>query len=427
MSFRETQDPRHLGWASGFLGLAALARNDGLILFPIFLFLAVLFAWKQPRWWAALLGALAPFAVLVGGYILLQGAVTGDFSLGTLERTYLNFEAGQEAIYAGTGALNPVTEARLEARRVFGTPEENNYSVFQAIRRNPSVYLERVRAVTLGLPRRLLQAYGIRFAALLALLVGRGVLALIRQRDFALLAALLLWPVHLVTGFVITIFRHGHLQFPYYIIFALAAIGLTALLANLTARRERLVWTAALLALAAYGVLGDKLAIYYGAALFLAALWVAYAVKTRWAPGPTGAPLAALILLAAGLIIRGNFPSPYFPALGEGAKEQAAVYMSANLPPAAKVAAGSPGVVWMARMTYANLTSPDVPRDKDSAEFLAWMIQQDIQAVYVDHSLYNSNPFIWDLLKPEIGEGLERVFVGDEGDIQVLVVKPVEP
>jgi hypothetical protein len=78
-------------------------------------------------------------------------------------------------------------------------------------------------------------------------------------------------------------------------------------------------------------------------------------------------------------------------------------------------------------MKYANLTSPDVPREKDSDEFLAWMIQQDIEAVYVDHSLYNSNPFIWDLLKPQIGQGLERVFVGDEGDIQVLIVKPDAP
>jgi hypothetical protein len=386
-----------------------------------------LFIWKQPGWWTSLLQAVVPFTALVGGYILLQGAVTGDFGLGTLERTYLNFEAGQESIYAGTGALNPVIEARLEARRVFGTPEENNYSVFQAIRRDPGVYLQRVRAVTLGLPRRLLQAYGIRFAALLALLAGRGALALIRRRDFALLAAFLLWPAHLVTGFVITIFRHGHLQFPYYIVFALAAVGLSALLTNLEARRERLAWTGALFTLTVYGVLGDKLAIYYGAALFLAAVWVAFAVKTRWAPEPSGAPVAALILLAAGLIIRGNFPSPYFPSLGEGAKEQAAVSMSTHLPPAAKVAAGSPGVVWTARMTYANLTSPDVPRNKDSAEFLAWMIQQDIQAVYVDHSLYNNNPFIWDLIKPQIGEGLERVFVGDEGDIQVLIVKQAGP
>ena len=395
--------------------------------FPIFLVLVVIFSWGQPKWWKSLLAGLAPFIVLVGGYVLLQGAVTGETGLGTLKRTYLNFEAGQESIYAGTGALNPVVEARLEARRIFGTAEENNNSVFQAIRRNPGVYLQRVRAVTLGLPRRLLDAYGLRFAALLFLLAGRGVLALIRRRDFALLAAFLLWPVHLATGFLITIFRLGHLQFPYYIVFGLAAIGLTALLANLADRRERLGWTIALLSLSAYSLLADKLAIYYGAALLLVGIWVAYALTVARGERSAGAPVAALVILAAGLVIRGNFPSPYFPSLGEGAKEQAAVYMSEHLPPTSKVAAGSPGVVWMARMKYANLTSPDVPREKDSDEFLAWMIQQDIEAVYVDHSLYNSNPFIWDLLKPQIGQGLERVFVGDEGDIQVLIVKPDAP
>ncbi len=422
----ENGDPpstrRHLLLASAFLGLAALARNDGLVLFLIFIILVLALSLRRPRWWAALLYGLAPFLLLVGGYVLVFGLRTGDFSLGTAERTYLNFEAGHQSIYAGTGALNPVIESRLEAQRIFGSGEENDYSVLRAVRRNPAVYLQRVLAVTRELPRRLLQAYGIRFAAVLFLLAGRGLLALARRRQYALLAILALWPAHLATGFVITIFREGHLAFPYYVVFALAAIGLQQLLANRQDRREIIFWTAALLGLSAYGIWGEKLAVYYGAAVFLAALGVIWlAARQQTAAGASTAP-ALFILLCAGLVIRGGFPTPTFPAVQETAKAQASLYLAENLAPGTKVAAGAPGVVWSARMTYASLTSPDVPQDKSAAEFLDWMVRQDIRAIYVDHSLYNTNPFLWDLIKARIGDGIERVFTADDGDIQVLVI-----
>jgi hypothetical protein len=413
---------RHLLLASTFLGLAALARNDGLVLFIIFIFLVLLLNLRRPRWWAALFHGSIPFLLLVGGYVLVYGLATGDFSLGTAERTYLNFEAGQQSIYAGTGALSPVVESRLEAQRIFGTGKENNYSILRAIRRNPQVYLHRVLAVTKELPTRLLRAYGIRFAALLFLLAGRGLLGLARRRQYALLAILALWPAHLATGFVITIFREGHLAFPFYVVYALAAIGLHELLANLQDRREVYFWTAALLGLSAYGIWGNKLAVYYGAAVFLVGLGVIWLIAQR--PNVVGPLRTAtlFILLCAGLVIRGGFPTPSFPALRETAKAQASLYMIEHLAPGTKVAAGSPGVVWSARMTYASLTSPDVPQNKSSAEFLDWMIRQDIRAIYVDHSLYNTNPFLWDLIKGQLGQGIERVFAADDGDIQVLIL-----
>ncbi len=419
---RSTTSRRQLMLASGFLGLAALARNDGLVLFAIFLFLVLLLNLRRPRWWAAVLTGAFPFLLLVGGYVLVYGVATGNFSLGTAERTYLNFEAGQQSIYAGTGALSPVIEARLEAQRIFGTGAENGYSVFRAIRRNPQVYLQRVLAVTRELPTRLLRAYGIRFAALLFLLAARGLFGLVRRRQYTLLAILALWPAHLVTGFVITIFREGHLAFPFYVVFALAAIGLHELLANRQDRREIIFWTAALIGLSVYGVWGNKLAVYYGAAVFLVALAVVW-LAARSQRGAGWNPTAALfILLCAGLVIRGGFPTPRIPAIRSTAKAQASLYMADHLAPGTKVAAGSPGVVWSARMTYASLTSPDVPQDKSSAEFLDWMVRQDIRAIYVDHSLYNTNPFLWDLIKAEIGQGIERVFSADDGDIQVLMI-----
>ncbi len=420
LGYFEEGERRHLWQASMFMGLAALSRNDGLVLFVLLAALALFAAARYRALIRALVPTLLPFLGLVGGYVLLYGSVTGNYDMGTVRRTYDNFEAGHQVIYAGTGALNAVVESKLESQRVFGSGEENNYSVLRAIQRNPQVYLQRLLAVSRTLPRTLLEAYGIRFAALLLLLAVRGAVTLVRDRAYLLLGALVLWPLHLATGFVITLFRPGHLQFPYYAVFSLAAVGLGSLARGLDSGRERYVWYAALGALTVYGLVDNKLAIYYGAVVFLVAVMAA--VVLRWGAENRQVPLF-LTFLAAGLVIHGNFPAPKVRTLGQEAREQAVVFMTENLPQGTKVAAGAPGVVWSARMTYSGLASKDVPSDKNPEEFLDWMVRQNIKAVYVDHSLYNSNPLIWGLIKENLGQGVERVFSADQGDIQVLLIE----
>jgi hypothetical protein len=424
LCFYNTLKGKHLWLGSLFLGLAALARNDGLALFPIFLLVSFAISWRKVHWARVILPSLVPFIGLVGGYILLYGLATGDFRPGTVERTYDNFESGHQAIFSGTGNINPTVEARLEARRIFGTPEENRYSVINAIRRNPRIYLQRVWAVTKGMPQALLQAYGIRFAALLFLLGARGVVELICRKKWLLLAMLSLWPVHLVSGFVITIFRQGHLQFPFYVVYVLASIGLTAVLEGLSNRRERYFWYLTLGGLTLYGLIDTKLAIYYGAAIFIISLWVIHTVRSRFGQLEAFKPVPLLLLLAAGLIIRGNFPSPKVRTLGDDAAEQAVVYMIDHIEPGSRVAAGTPGVVWSAKMTFMGLASTDVPTNRTPIEFLDWMRSQDIQAIYVDRSLYNNNPLIWNSIEAQIGNGIERVFTADRGNVQVLFVSP---
>ncbi len=417
---------KHLWAASAFMGLAALARNDGLFLFII---MACLACWLSTRRQRDLRGLLAgffpavlPFAAIVGGYVLLYGLRTGNFSPGTAQRTYDNFEAGQQSVYAGTGELNPVTESKLEARRLFGTPQENGYSVFAAIRRNPGAYFQRLKVAIKALPNTLLHAYGIRFAALFLLLALRGILALFRQRQFTLLAILCLWPAHLASGFVITLFREGHLLFPFYIVLALSAIGLTAVLTN-PSRREQAAWLAILLGLAILGLGSNKLAIFYGAGVaFLglgAALWA-----REHLPAGSGLAIPALILLGAGLVIHGEYPSPAIPTLGSDPREQGIVYLADHFPADTKIAGGSCGVAWMAKMRCFNLASEDVPTDRSPEKFLDWMRVQNVGVVFVDTSLSSDNPRLWELIDSQIGSGLTRVFSAGEGDIQVLVMQP---
>ncbi|MGH2581342.1 MAG: hypothetical protein ACRDFQ_00425 [Anaerolineales bacterium] len=69
LAYRNHGELRHLAWASLFVGMAGLARNDGLILFLIFLALTLLLNLNsKPRWrWLAYAGL--PFVILIAGYI----------------------------------------------------------------------------------------------------------------------------------------------------------------------------------------------------------------------------------------------------------------------------------------------------------------------------------------------------------------------
>lgn len=425
LGFHQDQAIRHLWAASLFMGLAAMARNDGLVLFVIFVFLALILSRRSKRWWLALTASVIPCVALVGGYVLLYGVMTGDFSLGTVERTYDAFEAGQEVIVSASGELNVTIEAHLEARRIFGTPEENQYSVFRAIRRNPGVYFQRLQAALKLVPRQLWYVYGKRVSVVLFLLALWGIFELIKKKELQLLAVLCLWPAHLATGVIITLFRDGYLAFPFYIIFGLASIGLTAVLARFADWRERGFWTLLLLCLIVYGITGDKLQITYNALVFLTAPWMVY-FAGKFIPKLRQAfvPLSLLVLFAGMfvLLVR-TYPGLKIRTLGVEAKEQALLALMEQLEPGDVVAAGSPGVVWAAKMTYLGLSSMDVPVHRSPEDFLQWMINEKTKAIYVDKTLSEDNPAVWRLITPHIGTIIEPTFTGEGGDVQILKIR----
>ena len=420
LAFYRTRTLNRLWLASIFVGLSATARNDGLILGVALIAATLLLTLPHRQIWKPLMASAAPFVILVGGYVLFYGLRTGDFEIGTMERTYDNFEAGHQTIYAGEGEINPVFEAKLEARRVFGTPEENRYSVFRAILRNPSVYLQRLVRETSKLPRQLLNAYGIRIAAPVFLFAVRGLYDLLGQKRYRLIVLFLLWATPILSGIIITIFRDGHLQFSFYLVYALAAIGLTAAMGNLGNRREHIFWIVALFGFMAYGVIDNKPAVTYGVFLLLTAFVI---IRIGWGSMTlrSNALVAPMLLFfAGGIILHGDYAGPKVRVLGQAPDERGVMFMIEEFPEGTRVAAGSPGPIIAANMTYMGLASLDVPRFDDSKEFLSWMRGQDIKAIYVDHSLSSDNPFFWELIAMEIGQELERGFVADEGDIQVL-------
>ena len=91
-----------------------------------------------------------------------------------------------------------------------------------------------------------------------------------------------------------------------------------------------------------------------------------------------------------------------------------------NFESGTSIAAGSPGVVMASKMGYAGLNAADVPTDLSPTEFKDWLQVQGIEVVYIDHSLYQDAPKIWQLIEPLIGEGYERLFETEQGNYQVL-------
>lgn len=421
LSFKDSGQTKHAANASALLGLASLARNDGLILFPIFLLLVLVFSWKSGSRLRFLTAAFLPFVFVVGGYVVFRGAATGDFALGTMERTYENFEVGY-GILGARGDLGSNYGIIRAAREVYGTPADNGGSVFTAIMNRPSLHLQRLAAFARSLPDELLRAYNSRFTLVFALLALRGLLELWRKRDWKTLLASALWPAHLASMFLITLVRPGHLMFVFYLVFTLAAAGLQALVTDLSHRKAKVVWLALLVVVCFVSFFGQKLAIFYGGLLFLLALLFILVLRQFLQPAQL-LPVGLLIFLAAGLILHGDYPSPVIPQVLRDGRVQALEYLQASLPADSNVGAAAPGVVWASRMNYIGLAGVDAVTTYTPEEYMNHLRDEGVTAIYVDHNLYNLNPWLWEAIQPNIGAGLERVFTADEGDIQILLVK----
>lgn len=423
LKYHNARDHRYVWQASALLGLAALSRNDGLVLVPIFLFLSLLIARSGERsmrqYLRVFAASVTPCVLLIGGYVLIYGNVMGDFQLGTARRTYLAFEQGQP-LQTQPEAGSLTIEAQLQAREVFGTPEENDYSIVQAIRRNPQAYIERLKNIIKVLPSTLLRAYHLRLGAPIFLFALIGIFELLRKKAFLLTAITIIWPMHLAVYFL-TFFRSGYMLLPFFIPISLAAIGLHVTITNFDNNRYKWPITLALLMLCTYGLADDKLAIFLGASVFLFGLWAIWILLASRKEIVNKLLAGLLAIMCLGLVLREPYPSPGIRSLGSSSDEQALVFMLDYLEPGSRVVSYAPGHVLAARMTYVRF--PEELRQYTTGEELyAWLIENDIAAIHSINLLRNQEAHIWGLVEEQIGVHLERAFRQDPGDIQVILV-----
>jgi hypothetical protein len=415
LSFRCAHRPRHLAACSAFVGLAAMSRPEGSLLLLVFLALSIAeclpLALSPANVLKHAVFALVPFFVLVGGYMGVESMRTEGVTLRTAQRSYTAFEQGHGIAFASSyGTLNAFVEGQKDARRLFGTPEENNYSVLRAIRRNPPAYFRRIPRLAYAAFVNLVQNYHWHFAVFCFAFAARGILALLLGRSYLLLATLLVWPASSLLH-VLILFHGPHLLIPFVNVFALAAIGVTAAARNLDNPLERRGWVTALLALTALGV-----AAYRGPndlllapLMLLGALWLAWLAAQRVRHDASARMHAAyLVLLAAALFVRFGVVHAAVPTPGSSPDEQATKWMRDHFPTGTRIGSYAPGAIFAANMEpvtnfdFGSVTNPDM--------FWAWMARERIQAIYVDSALRTLEPVAWQTIRSQIGHGLDVVF-----------------
>jgi hypothetical protein len=421
LAFHQRHETKHLWLTSLFLGLAALSRNEGPVLFAIFLVLSLILCVRMKRLGTCLAACTIPFAVVVGGYVLLYGLVTGRFELGTASRSYFTFEQGHgmaySHLYEGRAAY---VEGQADARRLFGTPEENHRSILTAIRRNPSAYFHRIPLLAKQAAREAVSMYGRFFTLICFAFAARGAWELVRRKSIKLLFILLLWAGYSVL-YILLCFQASHLLLPFVVVFSLASVGIAATVANSASRTERGVWSAALLVVAVYGAATSTTFNLVSASLvLLLGLWVSWIAIDQYRNNEMAMVAGCLVLLSVGLLVRFEYPLPKPRVLGAAPDEQAALFMREHLKPGAHVAAWAPGNVWIANMTFVH-TDLDLRYMKSAEDLSDWMTHNNVEAIYEDSNLRDFEPTVWSLIREQIGKSLAVAFADEKGAVRVLV------
>ena len=409
---------------SFFLGLSALSRNDGLVLFAIFMLIAILLAYKNTKKWKLALSALLPFFALVIGYLLIFGAISGSAELDTAKRTYVAFLQGHAVDYQHDDSTCQQKIMKCvvhEAENIYGTAEENNASVFQAIHKNPSAYLSRLNKTIKTLPEKIVEAYGKRTVIALFLFTALGIFALLKKKEYLLLGIFFASMAYLGVYFL-TFFRAGYFRMPYFIIFTLATFGVSPIVDLASKKKTALFFSGIFLALIGTGIILDLRMLYFTSALLLFALLTGFTLILK--DTKTGRYATLFLLLFAFAIISGKTFDPPIPhPLGQLPEEEAIVLMQETFPENTPILAGAPGGAWAARMQYIEPSSESFQDIKSEEDLHNRLLELGVQAIYVDHHLSNTNQFIWDLIEPRIGEWYETAYIGREGSIRVLIVQ----
>jgi hypothetical protein len=432
--FHRTREVKHLWACSTFVGLAALSRNEGPVLFLVFLAIVLALCAPAGAIRKGITASVVPFIVLVGGYVGLYGLRTGDFTSGTQKRSYFTFEQGHGMAFAASyGTLQYYVEGANDARRLFGTAEENHYSVLTAIRRNPRAYLQRIPLLTKSAIKDMFAVYHWHFAVLCFAFAARGILELIRRRSFALLAILVLWPAYSAL-YVLLCYQPAHLLMSFTTLFALASLGVSAVATNLDSREERVLWSIGLLTLAIAGgaVYRQPNDLLAAPLLLLLGLWLMWLVTKQEVGERRRTATACFVLLAATLLVRFGIAHAKPRALGSAPDERATLFLRDHFRPGTAVGAYAPGKVWNANMSHVAMVNI---RDlKTSEDVWQWMARERVEVIYADKDLRTFEPSAWEAIRKQVSHGLEVVAFDtsgaadrDDEAVLLLVHAPGEP
>jgi hypothetical protein len=202
------QNPHSRHWlmlVGGLLmGVGALARLDGLLL-GCLLIVGIWFLCGRNRIGASMAGFFAGgMAVPLLVFIFAYASVTGRWDPQFGQRSYLAFEQGHNFLYSGRYDIVP----NPSSSTLYGTADENGYSVPRAILRNPRAFVSRIPLVLADAARKFYIAYSIIGGLLFLFLVAAGLAVKKRKSDLPVAFLMLIWCVPLA-GYLLASYRPG--------------------------------------------------------------------------------------------------------------------------------------------------------------------------------------------------------------------------
>ncbi|MCX5884973.1 MAG: hypothetical protein NT096_03525 [Proteobacteria bacterium] len=413
LSFYNERKIKHVWLASLFVGLSALSRNDGLILFVIFVTLVIFLSIPIKRIVVMLIAGIVPFAIVVSSYLTLYRLESGVFKLGIAERSYIAFEQGQSFVYEKN-----MGDGQIEARRLFGTPEENQYSFLSAIKRNPEAFFDRVRQTIKTSPKKIYFMYGERTGIIILMLAAMGAIEIARKRLYLLFLILLLWPAYIFV-YLLTFYRHTYFLLPYFVVFVFASVSLNFILYHMNKRRLY-CWTILLLGLAVLGTMTNRPNVFSAVVIFLIGLWIIKNVVNRYQDHEALKPVAIILALCCLFILKVSYPYPKFRTLGVAPDERAVLFMKEHLEPGSVVFAEAPGPIWVGKMHFRPLDFNF--RNLNEQDIFSLITSRRGKAVYVNNALRYFEPGVVEKIEKMIGKKFEIGFRSENGEVEVLLV-----
>jgi hypothetical protein len=395
-------------WFSAFcVALGVFARVETILLLAPLTVFALVINHKQHKFYKVLIAALVPMIALMGLFLAVNYITFGGPNLGMSGKSYDSFQMNQAFL---PGSKNEIAYRNGEA--IFGTAEENNYSVPRAILRNPLATAERALANFLRLPKELMAFFGGKQALLMVVFGFWGIYALIREKKWMVLLLLLLWPLY---AFVSLIFFSRHIipQIS-YAVFMLAAIGITHILSGKSRLIERVILVLIAIGLIVYGI-ADGSEIAFTDGLILLVMGVS-AVFDRTKKADALRPMPGMVLLIALMLFTYPFRFPNL-AIGTTPEERSAHALLEAVPVGAHSLTPYHTVAIAGKTTSFLLPS----RISSTQGLLDFLESNKIQVIYVDRQMpYRSDVVAATLAK--YPDDFTLYYDSPEGRIQIYQV-----
>jgi hypothetical protein len=258
---------------------------------------------------------------------------------------------------------------------------------------------------------------------IILLFAARGVIELVRKKLYRVVVILLLWSSYLAV-YPFLVFQPTHFLLPFYVVFLLTSVGVTASVSNVSGNREHYFWYITLIGLIVIGIARAYLSLFPALPLVLVSLVIVWSILNYQENDPVLRCIRLMVILMA-LLMSGHYSQPKLLSLNDGSELNATLFLREHLNPASFVGAYAPKNVWMAKQNYIPMGRNALPALLTDGEFSAWLKDNQLHAIYSDPNLKILEPAIWQLVQKHVGKELQVGFSSQDGRWQVVTTRNV--